>query len=57
MSSGITERSTRMNEYVSDTMAFILRLELRKLHGKVKSLFEQAEQKCPLLTNDPDLAN
>lgn len=44
MSSGITESSIRMNEYVSDTMAFILRLESRKLPGKVKDVFEQAEQ-------------
>lgn len=40
----IIEKPTRMNEYVSDTMAFILRPESRKLPGKVKSLFEQAEQ-------------
>ena len=40
----IIEKTTRMNEYVSDTMAFILRPESRKLPGKVKSLFEQAEQ-------------
>jgi predicted nucleic acid-binding protein len=33
-----------MNEYVSDTMAFILRLESRRLPGKVKDVFEQAEQ-------------
>jgi len=40
----IIEKTTRMNEYVSDTMAFILRLESRKLPGKIKGAFAQAEQ-------------
>jgi predicted nucleic acid-binding protein len=44
MSLGITESFIRMNEYVSDTKAFILRLESRKLPDKVKDVFEQAEQ-------------
>lgn len=33
-----------MNRYVSDTMAFILRLENRKSPEKIKKIFEQAEK-------------
>ena len=32
-----------MNKYVADTMAFILRLERRKMPQKVKEIFNQAE--------------
>ncbi|NOX47171.1 MAG: type II toxin-antitoxin system VapC family toxin [Chlorobi bacterium] len=32
-----------MNKYVTDTMAIILRLEKRKLPGKVKEIFKKAE--------------
>ncbi len=32
-----------MNDYVADTMAFILRLEKRKLPSEIKSIFIQAE--------------
>ena len=33
-----------MNEYVTDTMALILRLENRKLPEKTKQIFERAER-------------
>lgn len=33
-----------MNKYISDTMAFILRLEKRKMPKKVKEIFIQAEK-------------
>ena len=32
------------NSYVTDTMAMVLRLEKRRLPGKVKSIFADAEQ-------------
>lgn len=33
-----------MNEYVAESMSLILRLENRKMPGKVKKIFQQAEK-------------
>ena len=35
---------TRLNKYISDTMALILRLEKRKMPAQIKKLYELAEQ-------------
>jgi len=39
----ITKRSSRMNKYVTDTMALVLRLEKRKMGARAKATFEKAE--------------
>ncbi len=38
-----------MNEYAVDTMALILRLEKRKLPHKVKTIFEEAENRRAII--------
>ncbi len=39
----IIKSNSRVNKYVADTMAFILRLEKRKMPNAIKAIFIQAE--------------